>query len=150
MAPARFKAQRRLLLLIAAAVAARLVILPLTHTWDGQTWVNVFAQLSAPGSLPEALRRPYETTRELSLLSQAAGHQSDFYESWAYPPLMLYVYWPLANLYAALGGQLRAVFPVQPAFYSPSIPIQLLALIRLPNLLADAGTLLLMRRLGVS
>ena len=131
-------------------MVTRLLLVPLTHTWDGQTWANVFAELTSAGSLLDAFRRPYEVTRELSLLTQAAGHASDFYESWAYPPLMLYVYWPLAHLYTALHGGLQVIFPVQPAYFASSLPVSLLTLIHLPDLLADIGTLALMRKLGVS
>jgi hypothetical protein len=63
---------------------------------------------------------------------------------------MLYVYWPLAHLYTWLGGSLQPTFVMQPTMVAPSIPLSLLALIRLPNLLADLGSLYIMRALGVS
>jgi hypothetical protein len=136
--------------MVILAIGARLLLLPLSHTWDGQTWVNVFAELAATGSPLDGVARPYATMRELSLLTQAAGHHTDFYEYWAYPPLMLYVYWPLAHLYTSLGASLQPTFVVQPAMVAPSIPLPLLALIRLPNLLAELGSFYIMRALGVS
>ncbi len=147
---ARLSDTRSFIYIVVGSILVQLLLLPLSHTWDGQTWVNAFAELTAPGNLIEALRRPYDVTRELSLLTQAAGHQSDFYESWAYPPFMLYVYWPLAHLYVLLRGPLQATFPVQPAFFSSSTPLLLLAFIRLPVILAQAGIAVLMRMLGLA
>ena len=136
--------------LVLLAIGIRLVLLPLSHTWDAQTWVNTLAQLGLPGPLMEVLHRPYETMRELSLLTQADGSHLDFYEYWAYPPLMLYVYWPVAKIYALSGGHLATFFPAQPTFYAPSIPLAMQAVIHLPMLLADLGSLFVMRGLGVS
>ncbi|MHB8618599.1 MAG: hypothetical protein ACYDAG_03360 [Chloroflexota bacterium] len=136
--------------ILVMAVVARSLFLLLSHTWDAQTWVNTFAELAQPGTFREAIQRPYETTRELSLLTRAAGRHGDHYESWAYPPFMLYVYWPLARAYLATGGHLVARFPVQPAFWTPSVPFALQALTRLPNVVADLVTLVLLQRLGAT
>lgn len=127
-----------------------MLLLPLSHTWDGQTWLNTFAQLAGPGSFLEALQRPYEVVREQTLLTAAAGHHTDFYEGWAYPPLMLYVYYPLAKLFTALGGDAQAIYPVQPTFYVSTLPLPLEGLIRLPNLIADMACLFVLHKLGVS
>lgn len=136
--------------LLACALALRLMLLPLCHVWDGQTWGNVLAELSQPGSPLEAVQRPYETMRELSLLTRGAMHrQHEFYEYWAYPPGMLYLYWPLGQMAAAIAGPLAPSFPAQPAFVVPTIPLWLLFLARLPVLVADLAILLLMRALGV-
>jgi hypothetical protein len=135
--------------LVVASLALRLLLLPLSHTWDAQSWVNVFSELGTSASPIEGVQRPYETMRELSLLTQAAGRHSDYYQYWAYPPLMLYVYWPLAHLFALFGGELRTVFPVQPAFFAPAVPLGLQALIRLPVIVADIASLFLLRALGV-
>ena len=134
--------------LLIAALAVRLLLVPLSHTWDGQTWQNTFAQLAGPGGFLDAVRRPYEVVREQTLLTNASTPHGDFYEGWAYPPLMLYIYYPLAKLYAALGGSLQATYPVQPAFFVSTVPLPLLALIKLPNLLADAASLGLLAKLG--
>ena len=135
--------------LVLLAVAVRLLLVPLTHTWDGQTWANVFAELSQDPNPLEAIRRPYETMRELSLLTAAAGRHSDFYEYWAYPPLQLYIYWPLAHLYTFMGGAVQPSFAVQPAMIAPSLPMPLLALIHAPSIAADVVVLFIMRALGV-
>ncbi len=137
----------RLLLL---AVAVRLLLLPLSHTWDGQSWLNVLAELARPGTVGDAINRPYESFRELSLLAQAAGRQQDYYEYWAYPPLMLYVYWPLAQAYRLIAGLPAPAFAVQPAFVTPVIPLGALLVVRLPVIVADIAILCLMRALGVS
>lgn len=131
------------------AVAVRLLLIPLSHTWDGQTWANVFAELSQHSNPLDAVRSPYETMRELSLLTAAASRHTDFYEYWAYPPLQLYLYWPLAHAYTALGGNLQSNFAVQPAVIAPSLPLTLLALIHAPNIAADVAVLFIMRALGV-
>jgi len=136
--------------LVLLAVGVRLLLVPLTHTWDGQTWANVFAELARSGNPLDAIHQPYETMRELSLLTAAAGRHMDFYEYWAYPPLQLYVYWPLAHLYTFLGGRLDPSFVVQPAMIAPSLSAGLLLLIHTPNIVADVAALYLMRALGVS
>jgi hypothetical protein len=135
--------------LVVAALALRLLLLPLSHTWDAQSWVNVFSELGTSATPIDGVQRPYETMRELSLLTQAAGRHGDYYQYWAYPPLMLYAYWPLAHLFALFGGEMRTTFPVQPAFFAPAVPLGLQALTRLPVIVADIATLFLMRGLGV-
>lgn len=140
----------QVLKLVAVALGIRLLLVPLAHPWDGQTLVNAFAELAQPGSLAEAVARPYETERGLSLLTQAAGRQADHYEYWAYPPFMLYILWPLAQAYRLVGGELQPTFPVQPVFVAPALPIAVLFLTRLPVILADLGALIIMRALGVS
>jgi len=136
--------------LVVLAVGVRLLLVPLTHTWDGQSWANLFGELAHSANPFEAVRQPYETMRELSLLTAAAGRRTDFYEYWAYPPLQLYVYWPLAHLYTFLGGTLEPRFAVQPATIAPTLRVPLLALIHAPNIVADVIALYIMRALGVS
>ena len=136
--------------LIMLAIGVRLLLIPLSHTWDGQSWANVFAELGQSGNPLEAVRRPYESMRELSLLTAAAGRHADHYEYWAYPPLQLYVFWPLARLYTLLAGPADARFAVQPTMIAPSLPIPLLALIHTPNIIGDVASLYIMRALGVS
>src|SRR6478735_8902995 len=135
--------------LLVMAIGVRLLLLPLSHTWDTQSWANVFAQLaSGPGFL-ESIRAPYETLRELTLLTQAAGRHTDFYEYWAYPPLLLYIYWPLAHLYSSFNGLPTSWFAAQPTMIAPAFPLPLLAATRAPNIVADVATLSIMRALGI-
>lgn len=131
------------------ALLIRLLLLPLSHTWDAQTWINTFAGLAANANPLDAVRQPYESMRALSLLTQASGRQGAYYEGWAYPPGMLYLYWPLATLYGALGGTFGVVFPAQPAFIAPAVPLALQLAVRLPVLAADLASLWLLRALGV-
>jgi hypothetical protein len=82
---------RVVLFTVVAALALRIVLLPLGHWWDLTVDYNVFIDLARGQS-------PYDTLRELANISYSA-HWQPYYEYYAYPPAPLYVYWPFAHLF---------------------------------------------------
>ncbi len=138
-------------IVVALAVAARIVLLPITHTWDSQTWFNIITELAQSDNIIDAIRSPYETMRDLSLLSRSQ-RLGLYYEYWAYPPLLLYVYYPLALLISHLGVDFQA----DPVFHSPEtlawavMPLPLLVAAKLPGIAADLGIAAALARMGGS
>src|SRR5690242_13581029 len=83
---------RRLLWTIGLlALALRVVLLPLGHEWDLTVDYNVFMDLAR-------LHSPYDTFSTLTHIARSAEWNT-VYEYYAYPPLPLYIYFPLAKLY---------------------------------------------------
>lgn len=122
-----------LLAVAGAALAARLLLLPLIHPWDGNTFHNLFAQLAAG-------QNPYLTFWELTLQARTRTGEgyAQWYEYYAYPPGLIYLYWPFAKL-AALAA------PLAPTFYPAGtlrvvpneFPLVFLLLYKLPIWAAD-------------
>lgn len=112
-----------------AAVAFRLVLLPLNHWWDITTFYNVFIDLAHNVS-------PYDTLGHLTHVTQSAGW-ADAYEYYAYPPVSLYLYWPLAHLFAWLHPAATYFIPLPGATTLPSLPIDFYVLYKLPMWIAD-------------
>ncbi len=123
------RARRLLWVFGIAAVAFRLVLLPLNHWWDITTFYNVFIDLAHNVS-------PYDTLGHLTHVAQSAGW-SDAYEYYAYPPVPLYIYWPLAHLFAWLHPTATYFIPVSGATTLPSLPLDFYALFKLPMWIAD-------------
>lgn len=120
-------------LVLAAGALLRFALLPFLHPWDGNTFHNLFAQL-AHGE------NPYRTLASLTLdaRSRADAAWSPWYEYYAYPPLLIYVYWPLAQV-AALFGPLTTHFYAagSEALVPNAWPFSFLALYKLPIWIAD-------------
>src|SRR5579872_985852 len=87
--------------LILLAIGLRVLLSPLQHTWDSQTWLNTAALLGSDPNPFHAIAAPFEMTRRLTDLARGSG-ESQFFEYWAYPPGMLIVWWPLARLWTLL------------------------------------------------
>jgi glycosyltransferase involved in cell wall biosynthesis len=122
--------RRRLLWTIGLlALALRLILLPLGHWWDLTVDYNVFIDLAHNHS-------PYETMRYLSHIAQAAGWDTN-YEYYAYPPAPLYIYYPLARLFALLHPHATYYFPVSGSFAMPRLPLDFYFLYKLPIWAAD-------------
>ena len=126
---------RQLWLVVGGAVALRLLMLPFIHPWDGNTFHNLFAQLAAG-------QNPYVTFWDLTLEARARpmfGY-AYWYEYYAYPPLLIYLYWPLAQL-AAQVVPLTTHFYVsgQEAMTANVFPWAFLLLYKLPIWLADVS-----------
>jgi hypothetical protein len=122
--------RRRLLWVIALlALALRIVLLPIGHWWDLTVDYNVFVDLAHNHS-------PYDTMVYLSHIAQASGWDTT-YEYYAYPPVPLYLYWPLAHLYALLHPNLTYFIPVSGSFAMPSLSIDFFILYKLPMWIAD-------------
>ncbi len=134
-------------------LGVRLLLIPFHHPWDLQTWYNMFVDLAHNHS-------PYETLRYLTFSTRAQWNlvpmdgdkyfplsQSIFYEYYAYPPLPLVLYYPLAKLYALL-APLDYQFVVQGALAAHRIPILLMAFFKAPIFIADVGIAALVWRLA--
>lgn len=121
---------RRLLWTIALlALALRLVLLPIGHWWDLTVDYNTFIDLIKGNS-------PYDTLRYLSNYAQSA-QWGNAYEYWAYPPIMLYIYGPLAHIFGTLHPHADYFFPVSGAMSMPRLPIDFYLWLKLPMWVAD-------------
>ncbi len=88
---------------IVVGLLVRLLLMPLHHPWDLQTWYNMFVDLARD-------RSPYATFHDLTASYRAdqglleprelpsAAAQETFYAYYAYPPLLMMLYYPLAKL----------------------------------------------------
>jgi len=137
---------------ILLGLAVRLVLVPFHHPWDLQTWYNMFVDLARD-------RSPYETFRDLTYLTRALwgevaitgkffdGVRASFYGYYAYPPLPLLLYYPLAKLYAAV-HPLAYRFVVEGAVAAHRIPASFGLVFKAPLFVADLGVALLLWRLA--
>ena len=128
--PAICARRRRLLWTIGLlALALRLVLLPIGHYWDLTVDYNTFMDLARNHS-------PYDTMAYLSHIARSAGWDTS-YEYYAYPPVPLYIYWPLAHLYAWLHPHATYFIPVSGTHALPSLGLDFFFLFKLPIWIAD-------------
>jgi glycosyltransferase involved in cell wall biosynthesis len=111
------------------ALALRIVLLPIGHWWDLTVDYNVFIDLIHNHS-------PYDTMGYLSHIARAAGWDSN-YEYYAYPPVPLYIYFPLAKLYGLLHPGATYFIPVSGSFAMPNLPLDFYFLLKFPIWIAD-------------
>jgi glycosyltransferase involved in cell wall biosynthesis len=124
------KRRRRLLWTVGLlALALRLVLLPIGHWWDLTVDYNVFIDLAHNHS-------PYDTMQYLSHIARAAGWDNN-YEYYAYPPVPLYFYYPLAKLFALLHPSATYFIPVSGTFAMPNLPWDFYLWLKLPIWIAD-------------
>lgn len=133
-------------------IAIRLLLVPFHHPWDLQTWYNMFVDLANDRSPYETLRSLTYSTRSLWSSVQpreltSLATRPLFYEYYAYPPLPMLVYYPLAKLYARI-APLDYQFVVQGAVAAHRLPIGFMFLFKAPLVLADIGLALLLQRLA--
>ena len=122
--------RRRLLWTVGLlALALRLVLLPIGHWWDLTVDYNVFIDLAHNHS-------PYDTMQYLSHIARAAGWDNN-YEYYAYPPVPLYIYYPLAKLFALLHPSATYFIPVSGTFAMPNLPWDFYFWLKLPIWIAD-------------
>ena len=122
--------RRRLLWTIGLmALALRLVLLPIGHWWDLTIDYNVFVDLIHN-------RSPYATMTYLTHIARAGGWDFN-YEYYAYPPVMLYIYLPLAKLYGLIHPGATYFIPVSGSYAMPSLPLDFFLLLKLPIWIAD-------------
>jgi hypothetical protein len=127
--------------LLAVAVIVRVILLPLNHTWDLQTWNNLFADLANGQS-------PYETLRYMTFSAQASRLVPyPWYEYYAYPPVAIYLYAPLAKLYDFLAGAPAYVWSAYSSIVVLPADLLLSLLFKLPLMLADGVTAWMLARL---
>ncbi len=135
------KHRRRLIWIIALmAVALRIVLLPIGHNWDLTIDYNVFIDLAHNHS-------PYDTIAYLSHIAKSAGWDNT-YEYYAYPPAPLYIYWPLAHLYALLHPTATYFIPVSGTFAVPNLTPDFFFLLKLPIWIADFLVAALLARMA--
>jgi glycosyltransferase involved in cell wall biosynthesis len=124
------KRRRRLLWTIGLmALALRLILLPIGHWWDLTVDYNVFIDLIHN-------RSPYDTMAYLTHIARAAGWDVS-YEYYAYPPVPLYLYLPLAKIYGLLHPSAHYFIPVSGSFAMPSLTLDFFLLLKLPIWIAD-------------
>src|SRR5438552_11941545 len=98
--------------------------------------MNVMAELGREPNPVAALNLPYESMREMSDVARGSS-QAQYYEAWAYPPAMLYVWWPIARLWNVAAGPLDERYAAQGVFTARPVPPVLSILMKLPNIAAD-------------
>lgn len=136
---------------IVLGLVIRLALMPFHHPWDLQTWYNMFVDLAqnhSPYATFHDLTATYRSQRGLRELRESfTARQDMFYEYYAYPPLLMMVYYPLAK--AA-----ERVIPLQHQFviHGPAAQIVVPPLFhlffKLPLFLAELGIVALLWRLA--
>jgi hypothetical protein len=135
------KRRRRLLWTIGVlAVALRIILLPIGHWWDITVDYNTFIDLAHNVS-------PYSTMQYLSHIAWASGWDYN-YEYYAYPPVPLYIYYPLAHLYLLIHPQATYYIPVSGAYALPNLSLDFFVLLKFPIWIADFGIAALLARMS--
>jgi hypothetical protein len=111
------------------ALALRFLLMPLGHWWDLTIDYNVFIDLAHNHS-------PYETFSYMSNIARSSGWDR-VYEYYAYPPVPLYIYYPLAKLYILLHPQAQYFFAVSGTNAVPNLSVDFFFLFKLPIWIAD-------------
>jgi len=130
-----------LALLLLLALGVRIVFMNLDHPWDVGVWNGFFADLAHNVS-------PYETLENQTLDARSrygVGH-AIYYEGYAYPPLPIFIYYPLAKLYGTF-YQLEHVNVTAGQLASAPVPWLFDFLFKLPIFLADIGIALLLYKM---
>jgi hypothetical protein len=122
--------RRRLLWTIGLlGLVLRIILLPIGHWWDLTVDYNTFIDLARNIS-------PYTTMQYLSHIAYAS--QWDYnYEYYAYPPVPLYIYYPLAHIYAWLHPGATYYIPVSGTYAMPDLSFDFFLLLKLPIWIAD-------------
>jgi hypothetical protein len=124
------KQRRRLLWTIGLlGLALRIILLPIGHWWDLTVDYNTFIDLARNVS-------PYTTMQYLSHIAYASGWDYN-YEYYAYPPVPLYIYYPLAHIYAWLHPGATYYIPVSGTYAMPDLSFDFFLLLKLPIWIAD-------------
>ncbi len=122
------------------ALALRIILLPVGHWWDITVDYNTFIDLAHNVS-------PYSTMQYLSHIAYAS--QWDYnYEYYAYPPVPLYIYYPLAHLYAWLHPGATYYIPVSGTFAMPDLSFDFFLLLKFPVWIADFFIAALLARMS--
>jgi hypothetical protein len=135
------KRRRRLLWTIGLlALALRIILLPIGHWWDLTVDYNTFIDLAHNVS-------PYTTMQYLSHIAWASGWDYN-YEYYAYPPVPLYIYYPLAHLYLLIHPQATYYIPVSGTYALPNLSLDFFLLLKFPIWIADFGIAALLARMS--
>ncbi len=119
------------MLWFAGPLLIRLSVVPLGHFWDLQTWYNMFVDFHHG-------RTPYDTMQTLSFEARAE-HTSLYHFYYAYPPGLIYLYWPISQLYALLDPGLHYSLGRQGSVVASAIPWYFNYFFDLPLIIADLG-----------
>ncbi|MBO0794725.1 MAG: hypothetical protein J2P36_27755, partial [Ktedonobacteraceae bacterium] len=122
------------------ALGLRLIFLPLGHYWDLTIDYNVFIDLAHNHS-------PYETFRYLSNIA-VSSRWDTVYQYYAYPPVPLYIYYPLAKLYALLHPHATYFIAESRTFAVPVLTPDFFFLLKLPIWIADFLVAALLARMS--
>jgi hypothetical protein len=135
------KRRRRLLWTISLlALALRIILLPIGHWWDITVDYNTFIDLAHNVS-------PYSTMQYLSHIAWASGWDYN-YEYYAYPPVPLYIYYPLAHLYLLIHPQATYYIPVSGTYALPNLSLDFFVLLKFPIWIADFGIAAVLARMS--
>lgn len=137
---------------IVAGLLIRALLMPLHHPWDLQTWYNMFVDLArdhSPYATFHDLTASYHADRGLlarrELPSRAA--QQMFYAYYAYPPLLMMLYYPVAKV-ADLVMPLYRQFTIRGPAAQVIVPPLFYPFFKLPLFLAELGIVALLWRLA--
>ncbi len=134
---------KRLIVLILIALGIRLALINLNHPLDLQTWHGLFVDLHND-------RSPYDAFEKLSYearATQGVGWAA-YYLYFAYPPMLIPIYYPFAKLYGLFYPTEQISFaPATELTPYPQVPLLLNLLFKLPIFLADIGIALLLYKM---
>ena len=136
------KINKRLVLLILLALGIRFALINLNHPLDLQTWHGLFVDLNQNNS-------PYVTFEKLTYEARATQGVgwSQYYMYFAYPPMLIPIYYPLAKLYGVFYPNDQVNFSIANVDPYPQVPLLLNFLFKLPIILADIGIALLLYKM---
>lgn len=143
-------ARRALLRGIVIGLVLRACLLPFHHPWDYQTWQNMLADLNQQHSPYETFRyMSYSTRAHLGLIADplAGRIRPHFYEYYAYPPLPLVIYYPVAKVVGWL-TPLRHELAVQWGIAAHRLNVLAKLGFELPIWCADVAIALALFRIG--
>ncbi|MEI7553658.1 hypothetical protein [Candidatus Chlorohelix sp.] len=124
----------------AIPVLLRLVFMPVSHYWDTQIWYSFFADIKFDHS-------PYDTLQTLSYETRSERIYP-YYEYFAYPPGILYLYYPVGKFYALLDPNLNYVLGRGFIPLISQIPWFFYFIFKIPVMLADVGIMALLWKMG--
>lgn len=123
------RATRILWIIGLLALTLRLILLPVGHPWDLTIDYNVFIDLAHNHS-------PYDTLAYLTHIARASEWDTT-YEYYAYPPVPIYLYYPLAKLFFLLHPHATYFIAVPGSSAVPVLPLDFYFFFKLPIWIAD-------------
>lgn len=137
----KIRKHKRLILILLLAFGIMLPFTTLNHWWDVATWNNLFVDLGHD-------RSPYDTLVEQTQVARATfgAGWSLYYEGFAYPPMTIFIYYPLAKLYGSL-YPLEYIQIAPGEVYYAQVPWEFNLFFKLPILLANLGIAVLLYKM---
>jgi len=134
------RGRRTLWMIGLLAVAIRVLLLPFGHAWDLTIDYDFFIDLARNHS-------PYDTFNYLSHIA-IASQWDQVYEYYAYPPIPIYIYYPLAQIYHFLHPHAQYFIPVSGSYAVPSLKLDFFFLYKFPIWVADFLVAALLARMS--